>query len=57
MTTKTFDAVRLMRKLRDRLSGEMQQMTPDERVRYILSKAESTDLGRKIADEQNTAQR
>jgi hypothetical protein len=45
MTTKTFDAVRLMRELRDRLSQEMERMTPEERMRYIREKAASTGLG------------
>jgi hypothetical protein len=57
MNTKTFDAVKLMRELRDRLSQEMEQMTPEERVRYIRDKAASTDLGKKIdEDEGDTAQ-
>lgn len=44
MKTKTFDAVRLMRELRDRLSQEMESMTPEERTRYIRDKAASTGL-------------
>ena len=49
MTTKTFDAVKLMRELRDKLSREMEGMTPEERMRYIRDKAASTSLGRTIA--------
>ncbi|MBI4880879.1 MAG: hypothetical protein HY812_14670 [Planctomycetes bacterium] len=50
MRTKTFDAVKLMRDLRDRLSEEMGHMTPDERVRFISQRAASTELGRKLAE-------
>ena len=50
MTTKTFDAVKLMRELRDRLSQEMEHMAPEERMRYIRDRAASTDLGRKVAE-------
>lgn len=53
--TKTFDAVKLMRKLRERLSEEMEQMTPEERVRYIRNKAASSDLGKKIAEDEGDA--
>ena len=49
MTTKTFDAVMVMRELRDNLSQEMEHMTPEERMRYIRDKAASTELGRKVA--------
>ncbi len=55
MTTKTFDAVKLMRDLRDRLSQEMEQMTPEERVRYIRDRAASTGLWRKIAGDEGDA--
>jgi hypothetical protein len=58
MTTKTFDAVRLMRELRDMLSEEMEQMTPEERLLYIRNRAASTDFGKRIAeDEAEAAQR
>lgn len=50
MKTKTFDAVKLMRELRDRLSQDMEHMTPEERVEYIRGKAASTALGRSIAE-------
>ncbi len=50
MTTKTFDAVRLMRELRDKLSQEMERMAPEERIRYIRDRAASTALGRKITE-------
>jgi hypothetical protein len=45
MKTKTFDAVELMRTLRDTLSAEMQGMTPEERTRYLRDKADSSGLG------------
>ena len=50
MRTKTFDAVKLMRELRD-ISQEMERMTPEERVRYISEKAASTDLAKKLAED------
>jgi hypothetical protein len=57
MTTKTFDAVKLMRELRNKLSQEMESMTPEQRVRYIRGKAASTALGRTIVqDKSNAAQ-
>jgi hypothetical protein len=49
MTTKAFDAVALMRELRDRLSQAMERMTPEERLNYVHGKATSTELGRKLA--------
>jgi len=52
MTTKTFDAVKLMRELRDKLSQEMEQMTPEERIRYIQERAASTGLAKKLAKEE-----
>lgn len=55
MTTKTFDAVKLMRELRDKLSQEMESMTPEQRVRYIRGKATSTALGRTIAQDKSKA--
>ena len=57
MTTKTFDAVKLMRELRDQLSREMERMTPEERSRYIRDKAASSPLGRKIAESTSDAGR
>jgi len=57
MKTKTFDAVKLMRELRDRLSQEMERMTPEERVQYISNKAASTELAKKLAqDDKDAAQ-
>jgi len=50
MTTKTFDAVKLMRELRDRLSQEMERMTPEERVRYVRDKAASTGLAEGLVE-------
>jgi len=55
MKAKTFDAVKLMRELRDSLSREMERMTPEERVRYISEKAASTDLAQKLADDEEDA--
>jgi hypothetical protein len=55
MATKTFDAVKLMRDLRDRLSQEMERMTPEERMRYIRDRAASTGLARKIAEDEGGA--
>ncbi|MFQ5600049.1 MAG: hypothetical protein ACE5G2_05800 [Candidatus Krumholzibacteriia bacterium] len=52
---KTFDAVKLMRELRDKLSQEMEEMTPEERMRYIREKAASTALGKTIAQDKNKA--
>jgi len=46
MKVKTFDAVKLMRDLRDKLSEDMEGMTSKERVRYIQNKAAITPLGR-----------
>ena len=57
MRTKTFDAVKLVRELRDKLSQEMEPMTPEERARYIRDRAASTRLGRSLsADDGNAAQ-
>lgn len=55
MTTKTFDAVKLMRDLRDKLSQEMEGMTPEERVLYIQAKAATTALGRAMAQDRGKA--
>ena len=55
MRTKTFDAVKLMRELRDSLSQEMEQMTPEERLRYIRDRAASTGLGSRIAKDEGDA--
>lgn len=55
MTTKTFDSVKLMRELRDKLSQEMEHMTAEERVRYIKGRAASTGLGREIGGEKGDA--
>lgn len=49
MKTKTFDSVRLMRELRDKLSLEMEHMEPEERMRHIRDKAASTEFGREVA--------
>jgi hypothetical protein len=42
---KKFDSVQLMRRLRDQLSEEMAQMSPQERVLYIQRKAAASPLG------------
>ena len=55
MTTKTFDSVKLMRELRDKLSQEMEHMTAEERLRYIRGKAASTGLGRKMGEDERDA--
>ncbi len=55
MTTKTFDAVKLMRELRDKLSDAMERMTPEERVRYIRERAASTNLGPAVAEDEGGA--
>ncbi len=48
MTTKTFDAVSMMRGLRDALNQEMETMTPEERLQFIRQRALSTDTGRSL---------
>jgi hypothetical protein len=42
--TKKFDSVQLMRSLRDHLSEEMAQMSPQERILYIQRKAAASPL-------------
>ena len=44
MKTKTFDAVKLMRELRDKLSEEMARMTPEKRIRFIQQRAAAMSL-------------
>ena len=39
-TLKDFDAVKMMREIRDKMSKEMQGMTSKERIEYIDKKAE-----------------
>lgn len=41
---KEFDSVHLMRRLRDQLSEEMAQMSPQERILYIQRKAAASPL-------------
>jgi len=55
MRTKTFDAVKLMRELRDTLSQEMERMTPEERVGYISEKAAASGLVKRLAEDDNDA--
>ena len=52
-TKKKFDAVKLMRQLRDQLSQEMEGMTSAERLRYIRDKATSTGLGKALTQDEN----
>ncbi len=37
---KSFDAVKMMRAIRDRMSEEMKGMTPREQIEYIEKKSE-----------------
>ncbi|MFQ5504957.1 MAG: hypothetical protein ACE5F1_09210 [Planctomycetota bacterium] len=53
MATKTLDSVKLMPELRDKLSKEMEQMTPEERLRFIRGRAASTALGKAIARDED----
>jgi|GEM_PF-1564342 len=39
-TEKSFDAVRLMRELRDELNREMESMTSEERIAFINGRAD-----------------
>ena len=39
-TAKSYDAVAEVRKVRDRLAEEMQDMTPDEQVIFLKKRAE-----------------
>jgi hypothetical protein len=55
MPTKTFDSVKMMRELRDKLSQEMEHMIAEERLRYIRGKAASTGLGRTMAEDERDA--
>lgn len=55
MKKKTFDAVKLMRQLRDKLSQEMDGMPPEERLRYIRDKAASTTLGKTLSQDASKA--
>jgi hypothetical protein len=41
---KEFDSVRLMRRLRDQMSEDMAQMSPQERILYIQRKAAASPL-------------
>jgi len=41
---KVFDSVKLMRTLRDQMSEEMAQMSPQERILYIQRKAATSPL-------------
>jgi hypothetical protein len=41
---KEFDSVKWMRRLRDQMSDEMAQMSPQERILYIQRKAAASPL-------------
>jgi hypothetical protein len=56
MKTKTFDAVKMMRELRDKLSLDMEHMTPEERVRYIREKAKAFEINEETAPADNDDQ-
>lgn len=51
MTTKIFDAVKMMRELRDRLSDNLAEMDPADRQHYVREKAASYDIGRRCIQE------
>ncbi len=55
MKVKTFDAVKLMRELRNKLSEDMEDMTSEERVRYIQDKAATTPLGKAMVKGEHKA--
>ena len=55
MTTKIFDSVKLMRKLRDKLSQEMEHMTAEERLRYSGPKLRRAAWKRKMAEDERDA--
>jgi hypothetical protein len=46
--TKSIDAVKLMRDIRDALGREMANMTAEERIRYVRELAENSDLGKSL---------
>ena len=50
MKAKTFDAVKLMRELRDKLSQELESMTPEERLRHIREKAAASGLASRFPE-------
>ncbi|MBN2498041.1 MAG: hypothetical protein JXR96_25850 [Deltaproteobacteria bacterium] len=39
VVNKTFDAVRMMREIRDRMSREISRMTPEEQIEYFEKKS------------------
>lgn len=53
MKIKTFDAVKVMRGIRDRMSEEMRGMTPKEQIEYIEKKSGLRGKGRKRSDWSN----
>jgi hypothetical protein len=46
---KAFDAVKVMREIRDRMSEEMKGMTPREQIEYIERMAALQKRDRKLA--------
>lgn len=56
MISKSFDAVKMMRELRDQLSRELQNMTPEEQTRYIREKAAWSKLARESDQQSNTTE-
>lgn len=42
--TKTFDAVKMMREIRDKISDETQNMTLDELKKYVADRLKKSDL-------------
>jgi hypothetical protein len=52
---KRFDAVQLMRRLRDRMSEEMAPMSSQERILYIRRKAAASPLSAAFSDKPQVA--
>ena len=48
MTTKTIDAVKLMRELRDELGRKMADMSSRERIEYVRKLASTSELGKSL---------
>lgn len=55
MKTKTFNSVKLMRKLRDQMSDEMAGMSPEERLRFIRERAARSPFVARLARVQRNA--
>lgn len=55
MKTKSFDTVKMMRDIRDKLSREMESMSSEERLRFIRDRAKTSELWKKLAgDDENS---